>query len=131
MGSPLRCESSPGFYPFFSVFLYLYSTLDKLAQSHDFKYFLYANNSQVCFSSSDLSLKLLWDTAIWFSHITTYICRQQEIRKSVSVSPLSSTSHDLLIWDPCRSMINMIPPVLSSVYSLLTLLIFFLTILMT
>ena len=69
LSPPLRWEYSPGFQPFFSAFLYLYFTLEKLAQSNDFKYFLYANNSQICFSSSDLSLKLLWDTAIWFSHI--------------------------------------------------------------
>lgn len=99
LSPPLRCESSPGFYPFFSAFVYLYSTLEKLAQSHDFKYFLYANNSQICFSSSDLSLKLLWNTAIWFSHIClhyhVYIltARNQE---SVSVSP--SLSSPMIYW---------------------------------
>ena len=55
-------ECSSGFYPLSSALL-LYLPLRKVAQSHDFKYLLLADDSQIYFSSSDLSLDLQNPTA--------------------------------------------------------------------
>lgn len=112
----------PRFCPLYSGLLYLYSSLDKLAQSHDFKYILHVDDSQIYFSSSDGSLELHTLTTAYWTHPSGFLRNVWQHRHSyLDTEEAGSHPQFLPFFYLPRPVDKPSPPVLSSICPLLSI----------